>query len=184
MAKRKLNSLMRSKLNEYALEAVIPANEAKAIQEAYDKAAPMVRTIVEKKFPPDDIKICAKYGVVDEDDCIQLQMPNGVHEQFEFEKDFPKIVNGGNCSTRVYLADETTANAVEAWVDARDAFKSEKKKRLNAYRALINGSVYLEDVCEVWPQAAEICPPENALLALGPEQIEWIKADLKEREAA
>ena len=153
---------------------------------AYKKADPLVRGMVEKKYPPGDMKICEKYGLTQYDSCIRLKYPNGVVQQFQFsgEKYTHPMVPQGYCHSRMYLADQKTADAVEHWADAAKAFKEEKEKRIKAYEALIKGSRYVEDVAEVWPEAATIFPSEGRLILLNEDTLATIKADLKEQKKA
>lgn len=185
MAKRKLLRWMQDKLIAHATNTVSPAKEAKALTAAYRKAEPLVRKLVEAKYKPADMLICEKYGLTRRDSCIRVQFPNGGVEQFNFtEEETSPIVPDGSCYSRMYLSDEKTATAVEAWISARDAFKSESTRRINAYRSLVMASTTVEDVVAAWPEVAGLLPPPNALIAFDPEQIAILQADQREREAA
>lgn len=186
MAKRRLLQSMRDRLYDYANGNVSPAAETKAYAAAYKKAEPLVRKIVEAKYKPSDMEVCAKYELTKPDTCIRVQFPNGVVEEFNFAsvEAAPIVATARNCYSRMYLSDEKTADAIEVWKTARDNLTAEKRKRVAAYKALIDGSNYVEDIAVVWPEIANLFPPENALIALGPEQIALVQADLKERKAA
>jgi hypothetical protein len=185
MAKRPLRQWMRDKLVAYATENVAPAAEAKALKQTYMKAAPLVRKAVEQKYKPVDMLVCKKYDLAHPDSCIRMRFENGAVEEFRFlkEEEGP-LVAGGNCYNRIFIADEKTRVAVEAWVDAKKAFDAEKNKRVAAYKALVLGSGSVEDVVAVWPEVASLLPADNALIALGPEQMALVNADLKERKVA
>ena len=185
MAKRPLRQWMREKLISFAKESVAPVAEQKALNAAYKKAEPLVRKLVEAKYKPADMAVCAKYSLTRPDACIRVQFANGGVEQFNFAtEEVAPIVVKGDCYSRMYLADERVSAAVEAWVSARDAFKKETAKRIEAYRALVLGSNTVEDVLAVWPEVAHLLPADNALIALGPEQMAIIEADKRERKAA
>ena len=185
MAKRKLLMWMREKLIAHATNSVSPAKEAKALAAAYKKAEPLVRKIVEAKYKPADMAVCAKYGLTKPDACIRVQYPSGAVQQFDFAgTDNAPVVVGSNCYSRMFLADEKTASAVEGWVAARDAFKAEAKKRIQAYTALVHASTSVEDVIAAWPEVAGLLPAASDLIPINPEQIAILQADLKEREAA
>lgn len=185
MAKRRLTQAMRDRLVLYAQKNVAPAQETKALAAAYKKAEPLVRKIVEAKYKPADMVVCAKYELTRPDACVRFQLPNSVVTEFSFESEaVAPIVVGNNCYSRMYLADEKAAAAIEAWVSARDALKVEFKKRVEAYHALAAGSTYVEDVVAVWPEVADLFPADNALIALGPDQIALVRADIQERKAA
>jgi len=185
MAKRPLRQWMRDKLVNYAGEHVSPAAEAKALKIAYVKAAPLVRKLVERKYKPADMLICKKYELAKPDACIRIRWENGSVDQFNFstEEEAP-LVAGGNCYNRMYIGDEKTMVAVETWKKAKEAFDVEKAKRVAAYRALVLGSGTVEEVLAVWPEVASLLPAENAVIALGPDQMALVAADLKERKVA
>lgn len=185
MAKRRLLQWMRDKLILHASTAVSPVKEAKALTASYRKAEPLVRKMVEAKFKPADMVVCEKYGLTRNDSCIRIQFPSGAIEEFTFnEAEVAPFVVGGNCYSRMYLADEKTATAIEAWVTARDAYKAECAKRINAYKALVLASTTVEDVIAAWPEVANLLPAASDLIPINPEQIAILQADLREREAA
>lgn len=185
MAKRRLLQWMRDKLIAHAEKSVSPAKETKVLAAAYKKAEPLVRKLVEAKYKPADMAICAKYDVTKPDACIRVQFPNGGVEQFDFsDMETAPIVVKGNCYSRMFLADDKTAAAVEAWVSARDAFKAECNRRIKAYRALVLASSSVEDVVASWPEVATLLPAASDLIPINPEQIAILQADLREREAA
>lgn len=185
MAKRRLLQWMRDKLIAHAEKNVSPAKEAKALAAAYKKAEPLVRKLVEAKYKPADMVVCEKYGLTKPDACIRIQFPSGVVQQFDFaEKESAPVVTGSSCYSRMFISDEKTAAAVEAWVTARDAFKAESSKRIKAYRALVMASSSVEDVIAAWPEVANLLPAASDLIPINPEQIAILQADLKEREAA
>lgn len=185
MAKRKLLQWMREKLIAHATTSVAPAKEAKVLAAAYRKAEPLVRKLVEAKFKPADMEICKKYELTRPDPCIRVQFPSGVVQEFRFtEAETAPIVTSGNCYSRMYQADERTAVAIEAWVTARDAFKAEATKRIQAYRALVLASSTVDDVAAAWPEVANLLPTANDLIPINPEQIAILQADMREREAA
>jgi len=185
MAKRRLTSTMRYRLKRFAEDTVKPVAEAAALKAAYELAAPLVRRVVEQRYNPTEMAVLEKYGFTERDTCIRVQFPNGVVQEFSFDQQLaaPLVPDRRGCSKRIYLADELTAAAIEAWADATNAYDAEKKQRVDAYSALALGSQYVEDVCAIWPEAATVLPADNALIALGPEQIARIKADRHERMA-
>lgn len=181
MAKRKLTAWMRDKLLEHTGGVVIPTKEAATLEAAYKKAEPLVRDMVEKRFPPKDMEVCNKYSAARNDDCITIQFPDNSFHQFSFTKGTGPLVVSRSCSSQCYIANVTTAKAVDAWIDATKVYKEERNKRLTAYKALLQGSTYLDDVILVWPEARNIIPLNALPIALGPEQIAIIKSDQKER---
>lgn len=186
MAKRPMRQWMREKLVAYATDHVKPAVEAKALAAAYKKAEPLVRKLVEAKYKPADMVVCERYKLTQRDACIRVQFPNGVVQEFRFEdkETAPVVAMDGNCYRRIYIADDKTATAVEAWSGASEAFNKESAVRINAYKALVLASGSLDDVIEAWPEVAGLIPEANSMVAINPEQIAILKSDQRERKAA
>lgn len=185
MAKRKLLQWMRDLLTKHAEAVVIPLAEKKALDAAYKKAAPLVRALVEKRFPPADMKVLKKYGAACELCAAKMTLPNGVVTEFKFnEGDQPLGRDSYEYRHVMHLGDAKLAAAVEVWLAAIETFKAERAKRLTAYKALIAGSSNVEDIVDFWPEAKGILPAGSPPIPLGPEQIALVKADLRERKAA
>lgn len=185
MAKRRLLEWMREKLNSHASKIVLPVREKKALDTAYAKAAPLVAAIVQKKFPPAEMKMLAKWKAAAQCKSPKLQLPNGVVLEFKFADDEgPLRPDQYDYRGQIYLANSETAVAVERWRTAVESYDNERKARLVAYEALIRGASYVEDIVEIWPEVKGILPAGSPPIPLGPEQIALVKADLRERKAA
>lgn len=183
-AKVRLNAWTRDNLKAVAKKAVSPATERAALAVAYKSAAPLVRKMVEAKFPAKDMRVCAKYDVAEVDDCINMQFPNGVVDTFYFDEGTGPLVARATYHGQMYLADADTATAVEVWLDRKKAFEAERKKRLAVYVSLIETTTYAEDLVSVWPEAAEHIPAHHLPVALGPDEMALLAADRQERKAA
>lgn len=184
MAKRPLRAWMRDKLMNHAQEVVQPATEKKAVDTAYRAAAPLVMAIVEKKYPPRDMKLLTKYGVSARHNSAKIQSPGGQVVEMGFVGEDVVTVPNGCGYRQIYLGDDRTVAAIEKYTDAVRSFKAEYEKRVGAFRTLLFGSAYVEDVIEVWPEAAKVIPANEMTAQLAPEQIAIIKADMRERRAA
>lgn len=184
MAKRRLTQRMREMLISHIQGVVSPKKELASLEAAYAKAAPLVMADVHKKYPPNDMKICRKYDATFVDDCIKLSFPDTSVHMFNFAEDTGPLVTKRTYNNQIYLASDRTAKAVEVWISAKECFDKAQKDRVAAYKALVHGAGYLDDVVEVWPEARTIIPLNALPIALGPEQIAIVKADLKERKVA
>lgn len=184
MANRKLLQWMRERLQQHAEKIVAPATETKAMEAAYKKVMPLARALVQNKYPPADMKVLLKYKTAHPEGSLKLQFPNGVVTQFHFQADDSPLHPSSCRYGEIFLADAALASAIEKYQSTQDAYVSERKKRLDAYRALTLGASYVEDVIEVWPEAAAVLPAGSPPIALGPEQIALVKADQRERKAA
>lgn len=158
MAKRRLLQWMRNRLILHADKVVLPMREKKALETAYAKAAPLVMAIAQKRYPAADMGGLERYNAGERYDTIKLQFPNGVVTEFAFEEGKGPYTPDTRYNTRMYLADQATANAVDKWGAARGEYQEECKKRLAAYSALIAGAGYVEDIVEMWPEAKDILP--------------------------
>lgn len=185
MARVRLTSSMRSRLNELAGKTVEPKKERRALDAAYAKAEPFVRKIVEAMFPPHEMRILQKYKSAGTNKGVKVAFPNASVDKFDFEPDrAPLVPNGYDFHNQIYLADEVAAAAVEAWRDAVTAYTTERKTRLDAYYALIAGSTFLDEITAIWPEAEGAIPSNNLPIALNPEQIALVRSDVRERKAA
>ena len=184
MARTRLTVGLRDSLNRLADRTVDPLKEREALKAAYAKAAPLVRKAVEQTFPPKDMKVCQKYDAASGDDCIKLRMPGYVIDQFNFERGTGPLVAKKTYSGQIYDADEATASAVTAWLDAKAAYEAERKARLAAYASLISQATHLDAVTAVWPEAECLVPKVNLPAPLVEKQIDKIRADVAERQAA
>src|SRR4051794_38471229 len=126
MAKRRLLQWMRDRLTSHADKVVIPFAEKKAVDVAYKKAMPMVAAVVAKKFPPNEMKVLAKWKAASEASAPKLQYPNGSVVQFKFAKDdAPSSPSGYEYNHQMYLADAATAAAVDRWLTTTECYESE-----------------------------------------------------------
>jgi hypothetical protein len=183
MATTKLLQSHRDFLHSLAKEQVKCPAEEMADKAAYAKAAPMVRKIVETKYPPKDMKLLRKYQVASGDKCVRLQLTAGGVEEFCFrdtdKAEWPLRPSGYGCISHIYAADEKASEAVGAHLLAVGAFKKAMAAKLADYGALINHSTTLEQVEAVWPAAAALRPRLNRAVPviLSDEVIARIKAD-------
>lgn len=184
MATTKLLQSHREFLHAFAKEQVkCPAEEA-ADKGAYAKAAPLVRHLVEDRYPTKDMKLLAKYEQARNDGCIRLQLSAGGVVEFKFRDPdkgplVPGSRNGYGCSNRMYAAGQEETDAVSASLAAADAFKKAMATKLSDYGALINHSTSLEQVEEVWPAASALRARLNRSVPviLSDEVVARIRAD-------
>jgi hypothetical protein len=176
---------MRDKLTNYAKEAVQPAAEKRALDAAYLRALPLALAVIEKKYPPRDMRVLQKYGSAAATENFNIQSPEGGVAEFKIsdDRDMPLTPTNKGYGV-IYLGDARTYAALMAWAKAKDEFEVERKKRIHAFMTLVNSVSYVEDVTEVWPEAANVIPSRELTAQVAPEQIAIIKADMRERKAA
>lgn len=184
MAKRRLLEWMRDTLNAHVCNNVDPAVERKAMDTAYRKVAPMVTRLVAKKYKPADMEVLAKYEVSHLDSCIRLTLPDARVVEFNYRDGEGVVTALGKCYSRMYLADDLLASAFDTYVAAKDAHEKETKRRVAAYYALIRSAATVEDLVEVWPEAAALLPATQIMAPLTDEQLALIRADTLQRKAA
>jgi hypothetical protein len=180
--KRRMSDDIRYRLRGLADQLVKPIRLAEALEAAYKKAAPVVRKVVEAKYPPKDMRILAKYEAAGPDKCVKVQLANGTVEKFDFTDDAPFVVSS-YCSNRMYLAGDASG-AIEDWAAARDKFNEERKRRLADYNSLILTAKYVEEITGVWPEAEKLLPKRQELVALNDDVLARIKRDIAERSRA
>lgn len=189
MAKTRLNQWDRKRLLKLAVERCNPKAERKRLDKTLEKAAALVRKVIETKYPAADMAVLAKYQYGREDTCFKLRLADGSIDEFRFPDG-----QGIRVANRYYLGDiydagdaKTTA-AAKVWRTAADAFEAERKKRIAAYEALIAAARYFEDVTAVWVEAEElreaICGKVHLPALLTEDLAVTIQADAQERIAA
>jgi hypothetical protein len=180
MASTRLTNNHRDVLKALVTRIVDCPIEIKAEAAAYAKAAPMVRKIVEMKYPAAEMKVLDKYRCALLDECVRIQHPDGSVQQFTFRKgDAPNVPNHHSCSQRMYLSDERQQKAVEAWVDAATALKDGTQKKREDYNAFIHSAGTFEQLIEIWPEAVQVADriKVNLPATVNPEMLARIKAD-------
>jgi len=159
----------------------VPDKQA-AYDAAYAAAAPLVRKLVEKRYPPEDMKLLAKYDVAGPDCCIRVILTAGGVEQFEFRTDeeSPWRPDRAGCRSHLYQADDVTTAAVQAYVAAMDALREATDAKLRDYNSLIGHSKKLEEVEAVWPAATALRATLDRTLpvTLSEDVIARIRADV------
>ena len=161
--------------------------EDAAVKDAYRKAAPLVRKVVESEYPPRDMKVLTKYEAAEQDDCIKLRMAHGAVQDvmFNFDEGTGPVVVKKTYHGKFFLADEATTDAVAAWKTAIEKRDKTLQQKRSDYGTLINAARTLEEVETLWPEASQIREAFNknqvALLALTPTVIQRIKMDVAER---
>jgi hypothetical protein len=181
MASTKLLQSHRDFLNGLARESVKCPAEEMADKVAYAKAAPLVRKIVEAKYPPKDMKLLAKYEVAEQDHCIRLQLTSGGITQFTFRgDDAPMRPTGYDCGRHIYATGEDATSAVLTSATAEEAFKKAKATKLSDYNALIAHSTNLEQIESVWPAATALRARFNRSVPviLSDDVVARIRADV------
>lgn len=180
MPSTRMNDSHRQFLHTLATELVKCPAEQKAMDEAYKIAAPLVRKIVEAKYPAKDMKVLKTYKVARADVCIRLQLTAGGVEQFTFAaKDAVLRPDNYSCNSQIFPADEAATKAVGAWVLAKAAHDKAFNQKREDYRALINHTATLEQIEAIWPAASKLRERIGRALpmVLSDDVIARIKAD-------
>lgn len=180
MASTRLTNNHREVLTRLVSQIVDCPAEIKAEEAAYAKAAPVVRKIVEAKYPAADMAVLAKYKCAQSDACIRISHPDNSVQQFTFRKgEEVNVPDASGCYSRMYQSDERQQKAIEAWVNAASALKDATKKKRDDYNAFISSATTFEQVLEIWPEAAQVADriKVNLPAAVNPEMLARIKAD-------
>lgn len=187
MAKLRLLAGMKETLRANVRQHVVPRNLKAALDTAYALCLPAVKAAADKKWPSADLKVLRKYELTTKMSRVQCTNKLGQVKTFHVaESDEIELPDKSWYSERQrvpMITDKETA-VLDQWLDAHEAYNIEFDKRVKAYDALIHGANYLEDLLEIWPEAAALVPRTGgAILALGPDQIAVIRRDLAEQRA-
>ena len=184
MTKIRLTQSARDDLRSLAKKLVLAEPEAKAVEKAYKALAPIMRKMIEAKYPPRDMRVLKKYEKAEIDDCIRVQLASGGVQKFDFESGTGPLSACPYCNT--YPLDAKQTDLFDEWLMAVQKHNEAIDKKLSDYRGLIIASRTWEDVIDVWPEAKTIKPEfaNYPLSILSADVIERIKADVSTREAA
>lgn len=198
MAKAKLFIRHKEMLQTFARKSVRADDEKNVMDDLYAKIAPLVKAVVEKKYPPKDMKVLLKYEQSYRDECINLSGHDGQVRRFNFRTvskvvtqedeelmDFipyvPGAPSGYGCKNRVYVADKVLSELIDDYNQAKTVFDAEIAGKYAKYKAVIQASNFYEELLQIWPAAEalreEIMSDRQSLTILSPELIEQIKAD-------
>lgn len=200
-AQTRLTTNHRAILRELADKIVDCPAETRLEESAYQRAAPLVRKLVEAEFPPAEMVILDKYEVARRDRCINVQIAEGGAgsvERFKFrdkankegddwddeaDESHPLVPDRGGCKNRIYIANAKTAAAVHHWRLMLDALKKAKSEKLGKYHTFVDNARTFEQVLEVWPEAVQVSERirGNLPVALNAEILAEITADSKRR---
>lgn len=182
VARTRLNTSMRDQLIAFSKKVVDPRKEKKALDAAYAKAKPLAIKAIAAKYPHKDMAVLSKYGLSEKEESVRISCGSIVVE-FKF-REGDEATTPRRYGNEIFMGDEATGVAIDEWASAYKAFNEERKRRLEAYFALIHGSTYLDQVTAAWPEADGIVQPNKLPIALNPEQIALIKGDVRERKLA
>ncbi len=99
----RLNEALRDRLHKLVQQTVTVPDTR--LTYAYNNAEPLVRAIVETKYPTKDMKVCARCDAAQIQDTIRLQLADGGMEEFKFPKGTgPYVIKVTGFDNRIYLA--------------------------------------------------------------------------------
>lgn len=184
---KSLNKADREALMSFAHNNIVCAEEAAAMDAAYDRAKPLLLAAVHNRFPAADMEVLERYGAARRDDCVRFGGSYDTESTFYFRKgdaDVPLVPRQTGCGQLYYEWSKEARNALNAYVLARQAYEKARKSKLDDYRRLIVGSRTFNDVISVWPAAEAMraklipkTPEQRALAVLSEEAIARIRAD-------
>lgn len=183
MARIRMTQAMRDRLLKLAADLVECPLQWRAVVVAYEKAAPLVRAAVEKKYPPKDMRILKKYDAAHIDDCIKLSLTAGGVDMFNFASGTGPLVGHPTYRGTIYATDGALTDAFLVWKKATEEEKAARSAIMTDYKSLVNSARFLEEVIEIWPEAAQLRPvaQSTALTTLTPQVVDRIKADIAAR---
>lgn len=184
MPKTKLTNYMRAALTKHAERLLTPD----PITPEYLAARDAVFDAVLNRYPAKDMAVLKKYDATEPAvyaravwaSETKLVDPNGTVHAFRLaDGDHtapPSRPKSQSCAVIPCTADQAAALVAHAEkaTEAQDYIS----RRMDDYKALIQASRYLEEVTEVWADAADLAlgPTRTALTTISPE-LRWRIAD-------
>lgn len=184
----RLNESHRNFLFDLAKTVARCPKEEDADAAAYKKAAPMVRALVEARYPVKDMKVLKKYGCAELRGKPKVTLTAGGIVEFAFREpdECPLAPADYDNRRAIYAASANETKAIEDCSTASAAYKKAREAKLNDYKALILASATLAEVEKVWPEASALrARVANTLpVVLSSDVIARISADVQTRAAA
>lgn len=180
--KKRLNNNHREALRELAHRVVDTPVETKVFNDAYARAEVLGRAVIEKQYPPEDMKLLRKYEVAEQETSVRFHYGENLIIKFEFnEGSGPHSPLGAG--NHYVVASRTTFEAFEKCEAARKALVEARKTKLAMYDAVIDGATTWTDIINAWPEAAEVAERHQAgeLIAVNPDVIEFVRSDSARR---
>lgn len=141
------------------------------------------------KYSEKEMAILRKYNLTRKDRCLRFQFSSGRVYGFNFHYDdderLDDVPQNGGCRSEspcYPMSDKFETN-----LDAYEKLKKENDDSVNAkwrdYNALIKSAHYVEDLIDIFQPPNEfkdrLLGTKTALIAISPEVIDRIKADVK-----
>lgn len=182
MPKTRMNATIRRNLLSFATRFAHPTDEIAAEERARAKLLPIVSAEIERQWPARDMKVLQKYSAGRGINHVLLKVGDrDLGRGYRFSIPTRHVV-GYSCTI---LLDAKHATLVAEWEKALNALGAERERRIGQYEALIMASTTVEDLLEVWPEAAGHVPDRPNLPALTQESYALIQQDRAEqRETA
>lgn len=195
MAKTRLNRGSRDAATEYIEAHLTTPNEQKRYDKAIKKAYAVISKAVDKKYPPEDMAVLAKYNLTRGDTCGAVVTPDGKVVGFDLpskylcersqgvfrRSEYPSfIVPQGRCQIRNLPTTKAGGDAVEEFDASISALKEARASKLRDYKAVIEGSRYIEDLVDVVPALADTLEPfksANTGLSVSGEILDRLASD-------
>lgn len=178
----------RDALLQFAKKQIAATEDRTTLDAAYERAADAIAALVRKENPPADMKVLAKYGLAGIDSCVAISSGDGDVQQFEFNKDDPRIPmrpysrrSCGYGQRAPILMDDATHEIHKVYAAELKASKDQAAKRYSDFKALVWGTNSFNALAEVWPAVEamreKIVGTSTALSVLSDEVIDRLKAD-------
>lgn len=187
MAKTRLSKATKNALVRYVEDNCTPAKEHAVLIRTYKKALKAIIPLINKQYPPEEMKILKKYKIAGENSTIRIRFHNGHVTEFLFMGKDAMILPPFFKTMLVVGPGRTTALLGE-YEEASIAFEDERRRRIRAYHELLRPAKYLEDITNIWPEAEKIVSglkkPQLPAVVISSETKHVIRVDQKERAAS
>lgn len=169
---------------------IVECHEQKAkLDKLYESAAVIVAKAVAEKFPPKDMEVLKKYGTSSMMDSPRVILADGSTVQFQYRDGDPRtpLTPIHRAYNEIYrIEGERDSKTVDAAISALADYEEAMRKKLADYNAVIDSTVYAEDLAAIWPDSADLIATwhrtSTALVAISPEVIDRVRKDSRDRQ--
>lgn len=182
---KRLSDRDRSVLYRFAERQIAATQDRTELDAAYERAADAVHAEVTRRWPPNEMKVLAKYDCASPDQCLYVSSPDQSfsYDEFRFRDGDKRIAKrpDRNCRRQPIALDGEGGAAFAAYQALKKADEAQVKARLNDFKALIYNTANFNALAEGWPAVeamrAEIVGSGASLSVLSDEVRERLQAD-------
>lgn len=150
MKKVRINTTLRTKLENYVRSQIDAGIDKTPLEQAKDRLRHEAVRLLELAYPQPDMLTLAAYGKTDRYAHLQFQMPDGGTKEFDFDEALPYDLPSGHGYRfhQAIAADMAFAAAAQEVEAISTALRAEARRQWEQAAVLVGCALYFEDVLD------------------------------------